>query len=172
MKFAEARAARRIWAGKGVPGFARPAFQQSARLKSRGAQRLICLARIASNRCCFSGLKRGQTIRFSDSLDASYFEQLCSERLDHENGCAAVLNDGSSASPASVRKLWIVLVMAYCGAAGFGAQSRRARRGIEAASRECNAAASHAIEVAGTGERLARSLEWPKCRSRFGNVSV
>ncbi len=29
----------------------------------------------------FQRLKRGQSIRFSDSLDATYFEQLASERL-------------------------------------------------------------------------------------------
>ena len=81
MKFAEARAARRIWAGKGVPGFARPAFQQSARLKSRGAQRLYLFGADSIKSLLFQRLKRGQTVRFSDSLDASYFEQLCSERL-------------------------------------------------------------------------------------------
>ena len=81
MRFAEARAARRIWAGKGVPGFARPAFQQSARLKSRGAQRLYLFGADSIKSLLFQRLKRGQTIRFSDSLDASYFEQVCSERL-------------------------------------------------------------------------------------------
>ena len=81
MKFAEARAARRIWAGKGVPGFARPAFQQSARLKSRGAQRLYLFGADCIKSLLFQRLKRGQTIRFSDSLDGAYFEQLASERL-------------------------------------------------------------------------------------------
>ena len=66
MRFAEARAARRVWAGKGVPGFARPAFQQSARLKSRGAQRLYLFGADSIKSLLFQRLKRGQTIRFSE----------------------------------------------------------------------------------------------------------
>lgn len=82
LKFAEARAARRIWAGKGVPGFARPAFAQAGKLKgARGGQRLYLFAADAIKALLFARLKRGQTIRFSDSLDENYFDQLCSERL-------------------------------------------------------------------------------------------
>jgi phage terminase large subunit GpA-like protein len=81
MKFAEARAARRVWAGKGAAGFSRPAFKQSAALRSRASQRLYIIGVDSIKSVLFSRLKRGQSIRFSSSLDASYFEQLCSERL-------------------------------------------------------------------------------------------
>jgi phage terminase large subunit GpA-like protein len=81
MKFCEARTARWVWAGKGVSGFSRPAFQRSSGLRSRDAQRLYLFGADSIKSVLFSRLKRGQSIRFSSSLDASYFEQLCSERL-------------------------------------------------------------------------------------------
>jgi phage terminase large subunit GpA-like protein len=81
MKFAAARASRRVFATKGVAGFARPAFKASANLKSRGAQRLYLLGVDGLKSLIFERLKRGKSIRFSDSLDASYFEGVASERL-------------------------------------------------------------------------------------------
>jgi phage terminase large subunit GpA-like protein len=81
MKFAEARAARRIWAGKGVPGFSRPAFQKSSGLRSRGAQRLYLIGVDSIKSILFSRLRKGQTIKFSDTLEPVYFEQLASEKL-------------------------------------------------------------------------------------------
>jgi phage terminase large subunit GpA-like protein len=81
MKFAEARAARRIWAGKGVPGFSRPAFQKSSGLRSRGSQRLYLIGSDSIKSILFARLRRGQTIKFSHELPPIYFEQLSSERL-------------------------------------------------------------------------------------------
>ncbi len=81
LRFAAARANRRVFAIKGVPGFGRPAFKQSAALRSRGAQRLYLVGVDSVKSLLFQRLKRGQSIRFSSSLDASYFEQLASERL-------------------------------------------------------------------------------------------
>ena len=66
MKFCEARAARRVWAGKGVAGFARPAFHQSAPLKNRPGQRLYLFgADFDQELLLFARLARGLTIRFS-----------------------------------------------------------------------------------------------------------
>ena len=45
------------------------------------AQRLYLFGSDSIKSVLFSRLKRGQSIRFSSSLDASYFEQLSSERL-------------------------------------------------------------------------------------------
>jgi phage terminase large subunit GpA-like protein len=78
MKFAVARAARRIFATKGAPGFARPAFKQSAALRSRGSQRLFIIGVDAIKALLFARLRKGQTIKFSDTLEAVYFEQLAS----------------------------------------------------------------------------------------------
>jgi hypothetical protein len=76
----------------------------AARLKSRGARRLYLFGADSIKSLLFQRLKKGQTIRFSDSLDASYFEQLCSERL-----ITKMLrpSGGSNASPASGLSAWI-----------------------------------------------------------------
>jgi phage terminase large subunit GpA-like protein len=81
MKFAAARAARRVFAIKGAPGFGRPAFKASQSLKSRGSERLYIVGVDSLKLLLFERLKRSSQIRFSDTLDASYFEQLASERL-------------------------------------------------------------------------------------------
>ena len=81
MRFCEARAARRVWAGKGVSGFARAAFAPSGKLKSRGHQRLYLFGSDSIKALLFARLKRGLTVRFSNTLDGNYFDQLCSERL-------------------------------------------------------------------------------------------
>jgi phage terminase large subunit GpA-like protein len=81
MKFCAPRAGRRVFATKGVPGFARRAFQASATLKSRPSERLYLLGVDSLKSVIFERLKRGQSIKFSDTLDATYFEQIASERL-------------------------------------------------------------------------------------------
>ena len=82
MRFAAARAARRVFATKGASGFARPAFKMAQNLKSRGREKLFILGVDALKLLIFERLKRStEIIRFSDSLDANYFEQLTSERL-------------------------------------------------------------------------------------------
>jgi phage terminase large subunit GpA-like protein len=75
------RASRRVFAVKGCGGFGRPFFKLSTALKSRGAQRLYLIGVDSVKLAIFERLKRGQTVRFSDSLDEGYFEQLASERL-------------------------------------------------------------------------------------------
>jgi phage terminase large subunit GpA-like protein len=80
MKFCAARASRRVFATKGVPGFARPAFRVSQTLKGRGAQRLYLIGVDGLKSLLFERLKRGQSVRFSNTLEADYFEQLASER--------------------------------------------------------------------------------------------
>jgi phage terminase large subunit GpA-like protein len=79
-KFAAARASRRVFATKGVTGFARPAFRVSQTLKGRGAQRLYLIGVDGLKSLLFERLKRGQTVRFSNTLEADYFEQIASER--------------------------------------------------------------------------------------------
>jgi phage terminase large subunit GpA-like protein len=81
MRFCAARAGRRVFATKGVSGFARPAFKVSQTLKSRGSERLYLLGVDSLKSLIVERLKRGQTIRFSNTLDATYFEGIASERL-------------------------------------------------------------------------------------------
>jgi phage terminase large subunit GpA-like protein len=81
LKFAAARASRRVYAIKGAAGFGRPAFKQSAGPRSRGAQRLFIVGVDSLKLALFERLKRGALIRFSDTLDASFFEELTAERL-------------------------------------------------------------------------------------------
>ena len=80
MKFAAARATRRVFATKGVDGFARPAFRVSQTLKGRGSQRLYLVGVDGLKSLLFERLKRGQTVRFSNTLETDYFDQLVSER--------------------------------------------------------------------------------------------
>jgi phage terminase large subunit GpA-like protein len=81
LRFAAARAARRVFAIKVMGGFSRPAFKVSQVLKGRASQRLYIVGVDALKCLLFQRLKRGQSVRFSDTLDATYFEQLASERL-------------------------------------------------------------------------------------------
>jgi phage terminase large subunit GpA-like protein len=64
MKFCAPRAARRVFATKGVPGFARPAFKVSQTLKSRGSERLYLIGVDSLKSVIFERLKRGQSIKF------------------------------------------------------------------------------------------------------------
>jgi phage terminase large subunit GpA-like protein len=80
MRFCAARASRRVFASKGVPGFARSAFKASATLKNR-SEKLYLLGVDGLKSLIFERLKRGKSIRFSNTLDASYFEGIASERL-------------------------------------------------------------------------------------------
>ncbi len=80
MRFCAARASRRVYAGKGVPGFSRAAFALSQGLHNRGNQRLVLIGVDGLKSLLFAKLQRGQLIHFSSSLDANWFDQLCSER--------------------------------------------------------------------------------------------
>jgi phage terminase large subunit GpA-like protein len=80
MRFCAARASRRVFASKGIAGFARPAFRISQTLKGRGAQRLYLVGIEGLKSLLFERLKRGQSVRFSNTLEQDYFEQLSSER--------------------------------------------------------------------------------------------
>jgi phage terminase large subunit GpA-like protein len=77
MAFCRPRLPRRVMAIKGVSGFARPAIQMT---KTRKAGRLFIVGPDVLKTTIFNRLARGRTIRFSHTLEASYFEQLCGER--------------------------------------------------------------------------------------------
>jgi phage terminase large subunit GpA-like protein len=74
--FTNPRSARRILAGKGVFGFARPAIAMSRTKRGR----LFVVGVDGLKTQIINRLARGSTIRFSNSLDATYFEQLASEK--------------------------------------------------------------------------------------------
>ena len=148
------------WQGRsGLCAAGFPAIREAQ--KPRRAAALFVWGRSIKS-LLFQRLKRGQTIRFSDSLDAAYFEQLCSERL-----ITKMMRGRPERRFERIpgkRAETLIACDGLCRAAGFGAQFGRSRRGVEAAPGELDGASSHAIEVAGTGELLARSLEWPECR--------
>jgi phage terminase large subunit GpA-like protein len=74
--FCRSRIGRRIFALKGVSGFQRPAVQPSG---TRGI-RLMLVGVDAVKSQLYARLSTGRTIRFSDTLDATWFEQLTGER--------------------------------------------------------------------------------------------
>lgn len=76
-QFCFPRLARRIMAGKGVSG-SRPAIQASAG-KVKGG-RLFLIGVDGLKNAILNRLARGASIRFSDTLEPVYFEQLASER--------------------------------------------------------------------------------------------
>ena len=76
MAFCNARLGRRILAGKGVFGFSRAAITSSKTKKGR----LFIVGVDSLKSQIINRLARGRTIRFSHTLDGSYFEQLASER--------------------------------------------------------------------------------------------
>jgi phage terminase large subunit GpA-like protein len=82
-RFAFARAGRRVMAGKGMSG-ARPIIAAS---KSRIATKTGLHGRLwvvgvdQVKGQLFARLARGRSIRFSDALEASWFEQIASERV-------------------------------------------------------------------------------------------
>ncbi|MCQ4191019.1 phage terminase large subunit family protein [Methylocystis suflitae] len=79
LTFCAARSGRRVMAGKGVPGFARPAIQAS-KSKIRGGGRLWLVGVDVLKSTIFDRLQRGRLIRFSNELEPTYYEQLSSER--------------------------------------------------------------------------------------------
>jgi phage terminase large subunit GpA-like protein len=76
LKFCAARLGRKILAGKGVAGFARPAI---VRAKTRG-RALFIVGADPLKSAIISRLARGSSIRFSHTLTADYFEMLTAER--------------------------------------------------------------------------------------------
>ena len=71
------RLGRRIFAAKGVAG-TRPAVEPS-RGKVRGGRLMLVGVDVVKS-ALYDRLARGRALRFSDSLPASYYEQLASER--------------------------------------------------------------------------------------------
>jgi len=76
MAFCEPRIRRRVFAGKGAGG-TRPGF---ALAKRGGKGRLAIIGVDVLKSVIFDRLSRGNTIRFSNSLEPIFFEQLASER--------------------------------------------------------------------------------------------
>jgi phage terminase large subunit GpA-like protein len=76
--FCASRGSRRVMAGKGAAG-ARPPLQASHQ-KARGVGRLMIVGVDGLKAALASRLARGSSIRFSDTLEAVWFEQLASER--------------------------------------------------------------------------------------------
>jgi phage terminase large subunit GpA-like protein len=82
-RFAFPRAGRRVMAGKGMPG-ARPIIAASkSRISTKTglAGRLWIVGIDQIKTTLFAKLARGRSIRFSESLEASFYEQLASERI-------------------------------------------------------------------------------------------
>lgn len=75
--FCRGRLAKRVFPGKGMAG-ARPAFQAS-KSKTRNV-RIAIVGTDTIKTSLLTRLTGGQSIRFSDSLEPVWFEQLCSER--------------------------------------------------------------------------------------------
>jgi phage terminase large subunit GpA-like protein len=75
--FCQPRAPRRVMAGKGVAG-TRPAIQASAS-KIRGG-RLWLIGVDGLKAQIMARLARGRTIRFSNTLEPSFYDQLTAER--------------------------------------------------------------------------------------------
>ncbi len=75
--FCSARAAMRVLPGKGAAGFARPAIQLT---KTKKGRRLFIIGVDGLKSQIINRLARGTTIRFSNTLTATYFEQLASEK--------------------------------------------------------------------------------------------
>jgi phage terminase large subunit GpA-like protein len=77
LRFCTPRLGRKVLAVKGAAGFARPAIQRS-KIKTRLPLFIAGVDSIKSQ--IFARLGRGNSIRFSHSLDATYYEMLASER--------------------------------------------------------------------------------------------
>ncbi|GMO87150.1 phage terminase large subunit family protein [Bradyrhizobium ottawaense] len=78
LNFCGPRVGRRVFAGKGASG-TRPGFQIS-RAKKAKTNRLAIIGVDVLKSAIFDRLARGSAIRFSNSLEGVYFEQLASER--------------------------------------------------------------------------------------------
>jgi phage terminase large subunit GpA-like protein len=74
--FCRARAGRRVFPLKGVPGLKRPLVE---RAKTKGIALQLVAVDVAKTRL-LNALRAGTGWRFSDSLTATWFEQLASER--------------------------------------------------------------------------------------------
>lgn len=79
LNFCGPRLNRRIVATKGVAG-THPAIKASQTTRATGKNRLFLIGVDGVKGQILTKLSRGNTIRFSDTLDAAYFEQLASER--------------------------------------------------------------------------------------------
>ena len=77
--FAKKRSSRRIMCTKGVGGFARPAIQPSKSKLRNGARLWIVGVDNLKSRI-FAQVQRGTSIRFSETLEPVFYEQLASER--------------------------------------------------------------------------------------------
>lgn len=75
--FCAPRNRRRVIAGKGVSGFQRSSIAFSSSRRTR----LILIGVDAIKSQIFNRLEAGNSIRFSDTLDENYFEQLTAERI-------------------------------------------------------------------------------------------
>lgn len=75
--FCRPRTSRRIIAGKGLPGFSRPALAWGASRKTRLAQVGVDAIKLQLHQ----RIRDGRTILFSDALGPDYFEQISAERL-------------------------------------------------------------------------------------------
>ncbi|MFT4277370.1 MAG: phage terminase large subunit family protein [Rhodopseudomonas sp.] len=79
-RFCFPRAARKIFAIKGDGGFRRPFIERSTSSKSRGGLLFIVGTDPIKDHIAAKLTGGGNGIRFSDTLPATWFEQLCSER--------------------------------------------------------------------------------------------
>jgi phage terminase large subunit GpA-like protein len=74
------RLSRRIWAGKGMAG-THPALRMAKiKTKSQHGGRLFLVGVDGIKATIFSRLEHGRSIRFSNTLEPAYYEQLTSER--------------------------------------------------------------------------------------------
>jgi phage terminase large subunit GpA-like protein len=80
LAFCRPRAARRVMAIKGSPGFSRPPLLAS-KSKQRGGGRLWIVGSDGIKSRIFDHLQRAIGIRFSDTLQPVFYEQLASERV-------------------------------------------------------------------------------------------
>ncbi|MGP9814427.1 phage terminase large subunit family protein [Rhodopseudomonas sp. NSM] len=79
-RFCFPRAARKIFAIKGDGGFRRPFIERSTSSKTRGGLLFIVGTDPVKDHVAAKLTSGSNGIRFSDTLPASWFEQLCSER--------------------------------------------------------------------------------------------
>ncbi|MFT0875721.1 phage terminase large subunit family protein [Rhodopseudomonas sp. G2_2311] len=79
-KFCFPRAARKIFAIKGDGGFRRPFIERSSSSKARGGMLFIVGVDPIKDHITAKLTGGNGAIRFSDTLPASWYEQLCSER--------------------------------------------------------------------------------------------
>lgn len=76
--FCNPRSARKMLCGKGLAGFSRPMIAMSR--TNKGIRRIFLVGVDSIKSQIVARLSQGRTIRFSNTLEPEYFEQLCSER--------------------------------------------------------------------------------------------